>query len=113
MSGAQDDRGMGGSGDRVGGEPQEYVLRLYVTGTTPKSQHALAVIKDVCETHLQGRYELQVIDIYQDPQRAQLDQIVAIPTLVKELPAPLRKFVGDMSDREKVLVGLDIVPKRT
>lgn len=89
----------------------EYVLRLYVTGTTPKSVQAITNIKEVCESHLKGRYELEVIDTYQKPQMAKEDQIVALPTLIKELPSPLRRIIGDLSDTEKVLVGLDLIEK--
>jgi circadian clock protein KaiB len=85
-----------------------YVLRLYVTGTTPNSLRAIANLKELCEKHLPGRYDLQVIDIYQQPALAGEDQIFATPTLVKELPPPLRKLIGDLSDRERVLVKLDL-----
>ena len=88
-----------------------YLFRLYVTGTTPKSVQAIASVKKICEKYLQGRFELDVIDIYQKPQLTQKDQIVAIPTLVKELPRPLRRIIGDLSDKEKVLVGLDLIEK--
>ena len=90
----------------------EYVLRLYVTGTTPKSVQAISSIKKICETHLKGRYDLEVIDTYQKPQMAKKDQVVALPTLIKELPSPLRRIIGDLSDTEKVLVGLDLVEKK-
>jgi len=86
----------------------QYVLRLYVAGTTPASTRAIASIKDVCETHLAGRYSLEVVDIYQQPQLARDEQIVAVPTLIKKLPAPLRLLVGDMSNLERVLIGLDL-----
>ena len=94
----------------VAGAPAEthYVLRLYVTGMTPRSTEAFATIKALCEERLQGRYELEVIDIYQHPQLAIDEQIVAVPTLVKMLPAPLRRLVGDLSDQERVLLGLDL-----
>lgn len=85
-----------------------YVLRLYVTGKTPNSLRAIANLKELCERYLPGRYDLQVIDIYQQPLLAGDDQIVAAPTLVKELPPPLRKLIGDLSDRERVLVRLDL-----
>lgn len=85
-----------------------YVLRLYVTGMTPRSIEAFATIKSICEEHLQGRYDLEVIDIYQHPQLARDEQIIAVPTLVKKLPAPLRRFIGNLSDRERVLLGLDL-----
>lgn len=85
-----------------------YVLRLYVTGKTPNSLRAIANLKAVCEKYLPGRYDLQVIDIYQQPALAEGDQIIAAPTLVKKLPEPLRKLIGDLSDRERVLLGLDL-----
>ncbi len=90
---------------------QQYVLKLYVTGHTPRSIQAIASIRSICEEHLQGRYELQVIDIYQHPQLAEDEQIIAAPTLIKQLPLPLRKLVGDMSNEEKVLLGLDLRKK--
>ena len=85
-----------------------YVLRLYVTGMTPRSTEAFAAIKAVCEEHLQGRYDLEVIDIYQHPKLAKDEQIIAVPTLVKKLPAPLRRLIGNLSDTERVLLGLDL-----
>ena len=87
---------------------ERYVLRLYVTGMTPRSTEAFAAIKAICEERLQGRYELEVIDIYQHPQLAIDEQIIAVPTLVKQLPAPLRRLVGDLSNVERVLLGLDL-----
>nr|WP_239124686.1 circadian clock KaiB family protein [Leptolyngbya sp. CCY15150] len=92
-------------------EQQHYLLRLFVAGATPRSIQALERLKSLCETHLQGRYELEVIDIYQAPSALGADNIVAIPTLVKQLPLPLRHIVGDLSDTEKVLKGLDLIPK--
>ena len=88
-----------------------YVLRLYVTGATPRSIQAIANIRDVCEAHLKDRFELEVIDTYQKPDMAKKDQVVALPTLIKELPQPLRRIIGDLSDTERVLVGLDLVEK--
>ncbi len=85
-----------------------YVLRLYVAGKSPKSVNAIANIKKICEENLQGRYELEVIDLYQQPQLAQGEQIIALPTLIRKLPVPLRRIIGDMSNTERVLVGLDI-----
>src|SRR3978361_2059398 len=87
-----------------------YVLRLYVAGVTPRYVQAIENVKKVCENHLQGRYELQVIDIYQQPALAKGDQIIAVPTLIKKLPAPLRTLIGDLSNTEKVLIGLDLRP---
>src|ERR671917_2322551 len=89
----------------------EYVLRLYVAGVTPRSVQAIENVKSVCERHLRGRYELQVIDIYQQPVLAKGDQIIAVPTLIKRVPAPLRTLIGDLSDVERVLVGLDLRPR--
>lgn len=91
-------------------EASRYVLRLYVTGKTPNSLRAIANLKQLCEEYLQGRYDLQVIDIYQQPALAEGDQIVAVPTLIRKLPTPLRRLIGDLSDREKVLFGLDLQP---
>ena len=91
---------------------EKYVLKLYVTGLTPASTRAIANIKKICEEHLQGRYELDVIDIYQQPVLAKGEQIIAAPTLIKKLPLPLRKFIGDMSDSDRILLGLDLRPKK-
>ena len=88
-----------------------YVLRLYVAGKSPKSVNAIANIKKICEENLQGKYELEVIDLYQQPQLAQGEQIIALPTLIKKLPPPLRRIIGDMSNTERVLVGLDLKKK--
>ena len=86
----------------------KYVLRLYVSGSTLKSALAVDNIKRICEQHLKGRYDLEVIDIYQQANLARNEQIVAVPTLIKRLPLPLRRLVGDMSDLNKVLFGLDL-----
>jgi circadian clock protein KaiB len=90
---------------------EKYVLRLYVTGMTPKSINAVQNIRQICEENLKGRYELEVIDIYQHPECTKKEEIIAAPTLIKKLPLPLRKFIGDMSDKEKIIVGLNLVPK--
>jgi circadian clock protein KaiB len=90
---------------------KEYVLRLYIAGTSSKSMRAVANIKEICEGSLKNRYDLEVIDIYQQPVLTKGEQIIAAPTLVKKLPLPLRKFIGDMSDTERILVGLDLRPK--
>ncbi|HEU0150463.1 MAG: circadian clock protein KaiB [Bradyrhizobium sp.] len=87
-----------------------YDLRLYVAGQTPKSVAAIANLKKLCETHLPGRYTIEVIDLMKDPALAQRHQIVAIPTLIRQLPEPLKRIIGDLSNAEKVLVGLDIAP---
>ncbi len=91
---------------------KEYVLKLYVTGMTLRSSQAIKNIKKICEEHLKGRYNLDVIDIYQQPVLARGEQIVAAPTLIKKLPLPLRRFIGDMSSTEKILLGLDLRPKK-
>ena len=89
----------------------QYVLRLYIAGQTPRSVAALANLKDICEEHLAGRYMLQVVDLLENPQLARGDQILAIPTLVRKLPLPMRKIIGDLSNTERVLVGLDLRSK--
>ena len=86
-----------------------YVLRLYVTGMTPRSARAVGNLQAICDEYLEGRYDLDVIDIYQQPVLTQGEQIVAAPTLIKKLPLPMRRIIGDMSDREHVLLGLDLV----
>jgi len=92
-------------------ESNSYVLQLFVAGQSPKSVHAIANIRKICDENLQGRYELEVIDLYQQPQLAQGEQIIAVPTLIKKLPLPLRRIIGDLSNTERVLVGLDIREK--
>lgn len=87
-------------------------LRLYVAGQTPKSLTAFANLKNICEEHLAGRYRIEIIDLMQQPQLAKGDQIVAIPTLVRKLPVPVRKIIGDLSNTENVLVGLDLRPRK-
>lgn len=93
-------------------EPVHYVLRLFVTGTTSRSQRAIANMHKICEEKLAGQYDLEVIDVYENPEATQELQIIATPTLVKVLPEPLRRIIGDLSDREKVLTGLNIMPAR-
>ena len=88
--------------------PEVFELRLYVAGQTPKSVTALANLKKMCEEHLAGKYRIEVIDLLEQPQLARGDQILAIPTLVRRLPAPIRKIIGDLSNTERVLVGLDL-----
>ena len=85
-----------------------YVLRLYVTGSTPNSMRAISNIRKICETHLHGRYELEVVDLSRNPALAGGEQIIAAPTLIKKLPLPLRRFIGDMSQTERILLGLDL-----
>jgi circadian clock protein KaiB len=92
-------------------DPGYYFLRLYVAGQTAKSMAAIANLKRVCETHLAGRYEIETIDLLKTPQLAAGDQNLAIPTLVRRLPTPLKRIIGDLSNTEKVLVGLDIRPR--
>ncbi|MBI4785367.1 MAG: circadian clock protein KaiB [Oscillatoriophycideae cyanobacterium NC_groundwater_1537_Pr4_S-0.65um_50_18] len=89
---------------------EKWQLRLYVAGQTPKSVTAFANLKKLCEEHLQGQYHIEIVDLLQHPELAKQDQILAIPTLVRRLPPPLRQIIGDLSNREKVLVGLDLRP---
>lgn len=95
------------------GDNEQWDLRLYVAGQTPKSIAAFSNLKRVCEEHLAGKYNLEVIDLVKQPQLAQGDQIVAIPTLVRKLPEPVRKIIGDLSNTERVLVGLQLRPRKT
>ena len=88
----------------------DWDLRLYVAGATPKSAAAFRNLQRLCEEHLAGRYRIEVIDLMKNPQLAQGDQILAVPTLVRKLPAPLRKIIGDLSNTERVLIGLDLRP---
>ncbi len=88
----------------------EWQLKLYVAGQTAKSAAALVNLKRVCETHLAGRYQIEVIDLLVNPRLAAGDQILAVPTLVRKVPAPIRKIIGDLSNEERVLVGLDVKP---
>jgi circadian clock protein KaiB len=90
--------------------PGFYNLRLYVAGQTPKSLAAIANLKQICETYLAGRYTIEVIDLLVSPQLAEGDQILAVPTLVRRLPPPIKRVIGNLSDTERVLVGLDIRP---
>jgi circadian clock protein KaiB len=91
-------------------EEQTWELRLYIAGKTPKSVTALVNLKKYCEEHLSGKYQIEVIDLLLHPQLAEGDQIFAVPTLVRKVPVPIRKIIGDLSNEEKVLVGLNIVP---
>lgn len=97
-----------GAPQQAAGTAAEYLLRLYVAGTSPQSTRAILNIQAICEQHLKGRYQLDVIDIYQRPQLAKEEQIIAVPTLVKRLPEPLRRVIGSFSDSERVLIGLDL-----
>ena len=96
--------------DSSGRSVKLWQLRLYVAGQTPKSLTAFSNLKQICESHLKGRYHIQVIDLVAQPQLSRGDQILAIPTLVRKLPVPVRKIIGDLSDTERVLVGLDLRP---
>jgi circadian clock protein KaiB len=87
-------------------------LRLYVAGNTPNSIAAFSNLKQICETHMGGRYRIEIIDLLRNPQLASGDQIIAIPTLVRRLPTPIKKIIGDLSNRERVLIGLDLKPAR-
>ena|SRR5688572_20795728 len=89
-----------------------YRLRLYVAGQTPKSMLAFRNLKQICEEHLQGRYEIEIIDLLENPQLAAGDQILAVPTLVRRLPEPIKRIIGDLSNKERVLVGLDLQVRR-
>ncbi|MFO7658519.1 MAG: circadian clock KaiB family protein [Bacteroidales bacterium] len=89
-------------------DKNKYFMRLYITGTTARSILAITNLKKICEEYLRGRYELEVIDLYQKPGLATVDQIIAAPTLIKKLPLPFRRIIGDMSNKEKVLSGLDL-----
>ena len=93
-------------------KPREkaWALRLYVAGQTPKSVAALGNLKRLCETHLAGRYKIEIIDLLKNPRLAAGDQILAVPTLVRKLPVPIKKIIGDLSNEERVLVGLDVQP---
>lgn len=89
-------------------EEERYVLRLYITGATPRSTRAVKVLREICEQELQGRYDLEVIDLYQNPEKAREAQIVAVPTLIKQLPRPLRRVVGDLANDERLRLALDL-----
>lgn len=88
--------------------PEQWILRLYVAGQTPRCLQAFANLKRICEEHLAGKYEIEIIDLLKNPQLASGDQILAIPTLVRRLPEPVKKIIGDLSNTERVLVGLDL-----
>ena len=92
---------------------ETWELRLYIAGQTPKSIAAFANLKKICEEHLKGQYQIEIVDLLKNPQLAKGDQILAIPTLVRQLPPPLRKIIGDLSNTERVLVGLDVQPQAT
>lgn len=94
------------------GKGKKYVLRLYVTGATSHSRRAIVNINAICREHLEGRFDLEVVDIYQKPALAKDEQIIAAPTLIRQLPLPLRRIIGDLSDRDSVLFGLDLKRKK-
>ncbi len=89
-----------------------YKLRLYVTGHSPRTERAVANLKQICQDELDGQYELTIIDVLERPQLAEEEKILATPTLIKELPPPIRRIIGDLSDRDKVLLGLDLVSRK-
>jgi len=88
--------------------PEGYNLRLYIAGQTPKSITAIANLKTLCETHLSGRYSIEIVDLIKNPSLAQRDQIIAVPTLIRDFPEPIRRIIGDLSNTERVLIGLDV-----
>ena len=92
-------------------KPETFVLRLYVAGQTSKSMLAFSNLKKICEEHLAGQYKIEVVDLLENPKLARGDQIFAIPTLVRKLPEPVRKIIGDLSNTERVLIGLDLLPR--
>ncbi len=94
-----------------GGDDEVWILKLYVAGQTPKSLTAFANLKKICQEHLNGKYRIEVVDLLENPRLARNDQIVAIPTLVRQLPSPIRKIIGDLSNTERVLVGLNLVAR--
>ena len=97
-------------GRGAGEDPDVWNLRLYVAGQTPKSARAISNLRKICDEHLAGRYSIEVIDLLKDPHLARGDQILAIPTLVRRLPQPIKKIIGDLSNSERVLIGLDLRP---
>jgi circadian clock protein KaiB len=115
MASSGDDRSIisGGEESKKRAESEyKYELRLYVAGQTPRSLEAFANLKKICEEHLKGRYSIEVIDLLENPRLAKGDQILAIPTLVRKLPEPVRKIIGTLADTERVLVGLDLRPRK-
>ncbi len=95
----------------IGADEEFWDLRLYVAGQTPKSMTAFANLKRICEEHLAGKYRIEVVDLLKEPQLARGDQILALPTLVRKLPEPIKKIIGDLSNTERTLVGLDLRPR--
>ena len=91
--------------------PEYFILKLYITGLTERSQAAIDTLKKLCEAELQGRFELEIIDVLENPRLAENEKILATPTLIRELPPPMRRIIGDLSDTDKALLGLDLVPR--
>jgi circadian clock protein KaiB len=102
---------VGGLPPRSTDQTKSWNMRLYIAGQTPKSLRALANLKQICEEHLAGKYHIEIIDLLENPQLASTDQILAVPTLIRKLPEPMRKIIGDLSNAERVLVGLDLRPR--
>ena len=102
---------VGGLPPRSTDQTESWNMRLYIAGQTPKSLRALANLKQICEEHLAGKYHIEIIDLLENPQLASTDQILAVPTLIRKLPEPMRKIIGDLSNAERVLVGLDLRPR--
>jgi circadian clock protein KaiB len=100
-----------GIGKRGGPLSNKYLLRLYVTGTSPRTSAAISNLERICKQELEGRYELEIVDVLENPQMAEDEKILATPTLIKQLPPPLRRVIGDLSDKEKVLLGLEVRPE--
>src|SRR5690348_4448259 len=100
-------------GGMRGPQGEEWELRLYVAGNTPNSIAAFGNLQQICEKHMGGRYRIEIIDLFENPQLARGDQIIAVPTLVRRLPTPMKKIIGDLSNAERVLVGLDLKPARS
>lgn len=112
MQNGGEDNPMESEAARGGSDRPRWDLRLYVAGQTPKSLAAFANLKKLCEEHVAGQYRIEIIDLLEQPQLAAGDQILAVPTLVRQLPQPLKKIIGDLSNTERVLVGLDLRPAR-
>lgn len=91
--------------------PPNYILKLYVTGSSPRAEQAIANLRRICEEDLSGEYALEIIDVIEQPEAAERDKVLATPTLIKQLPPPLRRVIGDLSDREKVILGLELRPR--
>jgi circadian clock protein KaiB len=112
MTLSEDENSTDSGGESVTESDLQYELRLYVAGQTPRSMDAFTNLKKLCEEHLKGRYSIEVVDLLENPRLAKGDQILAIPTLVRRLPEPVRKIIGTLADTERVLVGLDLRPRK-